>query len=91
MAASCETRCSVRKNVNAVAGTEWAQGEHGRRYPVCGGCWSAMESTIPFKVRQRYGGERLRALAAERALAMAEVVHAASPSEPQRFQRRRLN
>ena len=91
MAASCETRCSVCKGCNAVTGTEWVQGEHGWWYPVCSGCWSAVESTISMKVRQHYGGDKLRALVAERALLMAEVVHQTSGSEPQRFQRRRLN
>ena len=91
MSASCETRCSICKGVNAEAGMEWVQGEHGWYYPVCGGCWSAMEMTISNKVRQHWGGEKLRALVAERALLMAEVVHQTSGSEPQRVARRRLN
>ena len=91
MSASCDRRCSVCKGVNAETGTEWVQGELGWWYPVCAGCWSAVESTISFKVRQHYGGNKLRALVTERALLMAEVVHQTSGSEPQRFQRRRLN
>ena len=46
------------------------------------------------KVREHYAlqsGGRLRALVAERALLMAEVVHQTSGSEPQRVARRRLN
>ena len=91
MSASCETRCSVCRGVNAETGAEWVQGEHGWWYPVCPGCWLAVESTISMKVRQHNGGDMLRALVAERALLMAEVVHQTSGSEPQRFQRRRLN
>ena len=92
MAASCETRCSVCKGCNAASGTEWVRrDEEGWWHPVCSGCWSAVESTISMKVRQHYGGDKLRALVAERALLMAEVVHQTSGCEPQRFQRRRLN
>ena len=91
MSTSCETRCSICKGVNAEAGMEWVQGEHGWYYPVCGGCWSAMEMTISNKVRQHWGGEKLRALVAERALLMAEVVHQTSGNEPQRVASWRLN
>ena len=45
-------------------------------------------------MRRRVMGRRrrmLRALVAERALLMAEVVHQTSGSEPQRVARRRLN
>ena len=94
MSASCETRCSVCRGVNAETGTEWVQGEHGWWYPVCSGCWLAVESTISMKVREHYAlqsGNRLRALVAERALVMAEAARQRSGSEPQRFQRRHLN
>ena len=93
MSASCEMRCSVCRGVNAETGTEWVQGEHGWWYPFCRGCWSAVESTIPTKIRQHYSGDadKLRALVAERALLMAEVAPQTSGSEPQRVARRRLN
>ena len=94
MSTSCETRCSVCRGVNAETGTEWVQGELGWWYPVCPSCWLAVENTISIKVRGHYalqGGDRLRALVAERALLCAEVVHQTSGSEPQRVARRRLN
>ena len=94
MSASCETRRSVCRGANAETGAERVQGEHGWWYPVCPGCWLAMESTISMKVREHYAlqsGDRLHALVAERALLMAEVVHQTSGSEPQRVARRRLN
>ena len=70
---------------------ERAQGKYGRWFAACPGCWGAVESTISMKVRRHNGGAKLRALAAERALPMAEVVHRTSDSEPQRYQRRHLN
>ena len=88
---SSTTRCSLCQQLSTEECMKWCQQQDGAWwYPCCGTCYNVMESTVSFKVRQHWGGDKLMKEVSERVAFMAESMYLKTASEPERVQRRRL-